>query len=191
MTRLTDLTDTTDREDVASLIDHHVARFGSLGVLVNGAGSVGLGGVADADVTELDRLLEQNVRATWLVTQTAIPHLRAAAARSGSASIITIGSILGRHGSGAVAAYSASKAALFGLMQAVHDELADERVRATTIAPAFVATPMTEPLAHLDRSEMIQPGDVAETVRYLTRLSGTCAVPEVLLLRTADRLLAL
>lgn len=80
-------------------------------------------------------------------------------------------------------------ATVFAMTQVAHDELSERGVRATTIAPAFVATPMTEPRARLDRGAMIAPCDVGETARYLTRLGPTSSVPEILMLQTKDRLL--
>lgn len=183
--------DVTSADDVERLIALHGERYGRLDVLVQCAGAVDLGGVADRSVASLDAMLDANVRSMWQIASAAAPMLRRAGAEHGQALVAAVGSILGRHAAGVTAAYSTSKAAVFALMQALHEELAADGVRATTIAPAFVATPMTEPLAHLDRDAMIKPQDVAEAVRFLTRLSPSCAVPEILMLRNEDRLLPL
>jgi NAD(P)-dependent dehydrogenase (short-subunit alcohol dehydrogenase family) len=183
--------DTTVVDDIASLVDSHEQRFGRLDALVSCAGAVDLGGIGDGSVEAFDAMVDANVRSTWRLIGAATPMLSAAGAEHGTALVVAIGSILGRYAQSVTAAYSVSKAAVFAMMQAAHDELSGRGIRATTIAPAFVATPMTEPLAHLDRSAMIDPDDVAETVRYLTRLGPTSAVPEVLMLQTHDRLLAI
>jgi NAD(P)-dependent dehydrogenase (short-subunit alcohol dehydrogenase family) len=181
--------DVSVRADVERLVGAHTERFGRLDVLVNNAGTVALGSVGGTPVEQLDEAFAGNVRSTWLMSASAGPLLRAAGEEHGQAVLVTVSSILGRYGQSITAAYSASKAALFALTQAIHHELVGSGVRATTLAPAFVATPMTEPLAHLDRDGMIRPEDVAETVRYLTRLSPTCSVPEIRLYRPVDHLL--
>ena len=181
--------DVTDPDGVSSMIEAHRQRFGRLDALVLSAGAVDLGGIGDGSVDSLDAMLDVNLRAAWHLVGASTPMLTAAGAGHGRALIVAVGSILGRYARSVTAAYSVSKAALFAAMQAAHDELSERGVRATTIAPAFVATPMTEPLAHLDRDAMIAPDDVAETVRYLTRLGPTSSVPEILMLQTTDRLL--
>lgn len=175
--------------DVDHLLTEHTDRFGRLDVLVNNAGSATIGTVTTAPVDQLDESIASHVRSNWLVTAAASPLLRKAGEEHGRAVVVTISSVLGRYGQSITAAYSTAKAALFALSQAVHDELAAHGVRATVIAPAYVATPMTEPLTHLDRDGMILPDDIAEAVRFLTRLSPTAAVPEIQVLRSTDRLL--
>jgi NAD(P)-dependent dehydrogenase (short-subunit alcohol dehydrogenase family) len=182
--------DVADEIAVDRLIQSHQERFDRLDLLVNNAGSVTIGTVSTGGVAPLDDQLASNVRPAWMVTAASTPLLKKAGAEHGQATVVTVSSILGRYGQAIMAAYSTSKAALFALTQAIHDELAASGVRATTVAPAYVATPMTEPLAHLDRDGMIRPEDVAETVRYLARLGRTCVVPEIHLLRPVDRLLA-
>lgn len=182
--------DVSRAEDVQRLVAGHEERFGRLDVLVNNAGTVVAGALSAAPVEELDASMAANVRSNWLVTAAAIPMLKAAGEEHGQALLVTTSSILGRYGQWFVPAYSASKAALFALSQAVQQELADSGVRVTTLAPAYVATPMTEPLQHLDRDKLIRPEDVAEAVRFLTRLSRNCVVPEIQMLRPEDHLLS-
>lgn len=181
--------DVTQSSDVSSLLESHERRFGRLDALVLSAGAVDLGGIGDGSVDRLDAMMEVNVRSSWRLIGAATPLLTAAGAEHGAALIVAIGSILGRYPKSLTAAYSLSKAAVFAMTQVAHDELSERGVRATTIAPAFVATPMTEPLGHLDRDAMIAPEDIGETVRYLTRLGPTSCVPEILMLQTHDRLL--
>jgi 3-oxoacyl-[acyl-carrier protein] reductase len=178
----------TDPSEVSDLLASHADRFGRLDVLVNNAGAIELGSLTEASIDQLDFAFAANVRTAWLVTAAAIPLLRKAGQEHGQALVASLASVLGRYAVGLTATYSATKASLFALMQSIHDELSASGVRATAIGPSVVATAMTEPLVHLDRGQMITPRDVAETVRYLTRLSPTCSVQEILLYRTVDRL---
>lgn len=180
--------DVSDADQVNNLIAAHRQRFGRLDVLVNNAGTAVGGPLSAAPVEHLDAQIASNLRSNWLVTAAAIPLLEAAGRGHGRALVVTSSSILGRYGQARTPAYSASKAALFALSQSVHQELAGSGVRVTTLAPAYVETPMTEPLP-LDRETLIRPEDVAEAVRFLTRLSANCAVPEIQMLRREDRFL--
>jgi NAD(P)-dependent dehydrogenase (short-subunit alcohol dehydrogenase family) len=182
--------DVSDEADVARLLDAHEQRFGRLDVLVNNAGAGAAGPLTQTPVAQLDATLASNVRSAWLVSAAATPLLRAAGAEHGRALIATTASVLGRYAQAWSPAYSASKAALFALSQSLQHELAGAGVRATVIAPAYVATPMTAPLERLNPDDLITPQDVAEVVRFLTRLSRTATVPEVQLLGPSDHLLA-
>jgi NAD(P)-dependent dehydrogenase (short-subunit alcohol dehydrogenase family) len=167
----------------------HEQRFGRLDVLVNNAGALLPGPLTAVPVPQLDSQLASNLRSAWLVTAAAVPLLQAAGGEHGRALIVNTSSIVGRYPQPRAAAYSASKAALFALSQSTQQELAASGVRVTTLAPAFVATPMTEPLP-LDPEDLIGPEDVAEAVRFLTRRSARVVIPELQMLRPADRLLA-
>lgn len=180
--------DVSSPEDVEQLLGAHRQRFGTLDVLVNNAGLAAAGPLSSAPVHQLEQQLRANLATTWMVTAASIPLLLEAGTRHGRALVVNVASIAGRYAAGIVPAYSAAKAGVLALSQAAHDELASKGVRVTGLAPAFVATRMTEPLP-LERDTMISPEDVAEAVRFLARLSANCAVPELLMLRTSDRLL--
>jgi NAD(P)-dependent dehydrogenase (short-subunit alcohol dehydrogenase family) len=181
--------DVTAEDDVTELVGSHERRFGRLDVLANNAGIGAIGALSQTPSAELDRLIAANVRSTWLVSAAALPLLRAAGAEHGRALVVTTSSILGRFPQAWSPAYSASKAAQQAVSQSLQHELAATGVRVTTLAPSYVATPMTEPLTHLERNQMITAEDVAEAVRFLTRLSPNCVVPEIQLLRPSDHLL--
>jgi len=85
-----------------------------------------------------------------------------------------------------LAAYSASKAAVIGFTEALHDELAGEGIKATAICPGLTDTPMADEAREGGAVEMITPRDVAETVRMTTRLSRACIIPEIVLLRPTE-----
>jgi NAD(P)-dependent dehydrogenase (short-subunit alcohol dehydrogenase family) len=173
-----------DEDDIKRMIGAHQERFGRLDVLMNNAG-VGVGGpIAEAETKKLDMQIDVNLRAVYLATREAIPMLKAAGGDSG-AMIVNTASIAGKRPQGWLAAYSATKAGVIALTEATAKELADDGVRCTAICPGFVDTPMTE-WAEVPRSEMIQPQDVAEVVRCMLRLSPSCIVPEVMMVRPQE-----
>ena len=174
-------------EDIENLVAQHRERFGRLDVLVNNAG-VGIGGQIEGyETKKLDMQLDVNLRSVYLTTRDCIPMLKEAGAEHGKALIVNTASIAGKTGQPWLAAYSATKAGVVGLSQAMHGELGKEGVQVTAFCPGFVATPMTDWVeGQVPKEEMIQPEDIAEAVRFLLRTSANCVVPEVQFIRPGD-----
>lgn len=177
----------TSEEDILRLRDAHKERFGRLDVLVNCAG-VGIGGPIEEHQTKhLDIQIGANLRATYIMLRESIPMLKEAAAERGTAHVVNVASIAGKHGQGWLAAYSATKAGVVALTQAAHAELATSGIKATALCPGFVATPMTEWMqGQIPPEEMIAPEDVAEAVLFLLRTSRHCVIPEIQFIRPSD-----
>jgi NAD(P)-dependent dehydrogenase (short-subunit alcohol dehydrogenase family) len=177
----------TDEEAIKAVVAQHRERRGRLDVLINNAG-LGIGGpVAEAETKRLDLQLNVNLRAVYLVARECIPMLKAAGAEHGKALIANTASIAGKRGQGWLAAYSATKFGVVGLSQGLHKELAGDGIQVTAICPAFVATDMTDWIeGQVPKEEMIQPEDIAESIRFLLRTSSPCIVPEIQFLRRGD-----
>jgi NAD(P)-dependent dehydrogenase (short-subunit alcohol dehydrogenase family) len=174
-------------EDIENLVKQHKDRFGRLDVLVNNAG-VGIGGSIEGyETKKLDMQLDVNLRSVYLTTRDSIPMLKEAGAEHGKALVVNTASIAGKAGQPWLAAYSATKAGVVGLSQAMHGELGKEGVQVTAFCPGFVATPMTDWVeGQVPKEEMIQPEDIAEAVRFLLRTSANCVVPEIQFIRPGD-----
>ena len=179
--------DVTDEEQVKSLIADHKERYGRLDVLVNNAG-VGIGGaVAETQTKHIDMQLNVNLRSYVIGSREALPMLKEAGAEHGKALIVNTASIAGKGGQGWLAVYSATKAGVIGLSQALQMEVGTDGIQVTALCPAFVDTPMTEWVqGQVKPEEMIQPEDLAETVRLLLRTSRFCLIPEVVFSRPGD-----
>jgi NAD(P)-dependent dehydrogenase (short-subunit alcohol dehydrogenase family) len=178
----------TNEDDILALAAAHRDRFGRLDVLVNNAG-LGIGGpIADHETKKLDMQIGVNLRGTYLMTRECIPMLKEAGAEQGRALIVNVSSIAGKFGQGWLAAYSATKAAVVGLTQATHIELAGGGVHATALCPGFVDTAMSDWVEGVPKEQMIQTEDIAEAVRFLLRTSPACIVPEIQFVRPGDRL---
>ena len=174
-------------DEIKSAVTAHRERFGRLDVLVNNAG-IGIGAaVADTETKKLDLQLNVNLRAVYLVARECIPMLKEAGARHGKALMANTASIAGKRGQGWLAAYSATKFGVVGLSQALHKELSNDGIQVTALCPGFVATPMTDWIeGQVPKEKMIQPEDIAESVRFLLRTSPHCAVPEIQFLRVGE-----
>jgi NAD(P)-dependent dehydrogenase (short-subunit alcohol dehydrogenase family) len=84
---------------------------------------------------EWDRILDVNLRGTFLVMREAMPHLKA----SGRGRIVNISSDAGKTGFALLGAYCASKFAVVGLTQAIAVEVAGHGVRVNAVCPGTVA----------------------------------------------------
>lgn len=168
------------------VVASHAARFGSLDLLVNNAGVAGARAVGELTAEFVDAQFAVNTRAVILLTNKCLPLLRKAVGERGSAQVVNTASNAGKRGEAMLAAYSASKAAVVGFTEALHDELAGEGIKATAICPGLTDTPMADEYREGGAVEMIAPRDVAETVRLTTRLSRACIIPEVVLLRPTE-----
>lgn len=174
-------------EEVKALVAAHAERCGRLDVLVNNAG-LGVGSpIEEIDTKRLDMQLDVNLRSYVIAMREAMPLLKAAGAEHGKALIVNTASIAGKGGQGWLAVYSATKAGVIGLSQAVQMEVGRDGIQVTALCPAFVDTPMTEWVqGQVKPEEMIQPEDLAETVRLLLRTSRYCLIPEVVFARPGD-----
>jgi 3alpha(or 20beta)-hydroxysteroid dehydrogenase len=152
-TALLDVSSAREWEEVTALVRE---RFGVLDVLVNLAGILDWPGIEDTREEMWDRVIEVNQKGTWLGMRAAMPLLRA----SGNASVINTSSVLGLVGSGAAAAYQASKGAVRLLSKTAAVEYARQGVRVNSIHPGVVATPMIQDL--LDEQGDQQP-DIRRT----------------------------
>lgn len=169
------------------IIAFHTGEYGSLDLLVNNAGIAGNRAVADITADFLDAQVAVNVRAVVLLTAKAQPLLEEAVRQRGWAQIVNTASNAGKRGEATLSSYSATKAAVVGFTEALHDELATTGIKATAICPGLVDTPMADVYRDtIHPSTMITPRDVAEVVRMTTRLSAACIVPEVVLLRPTE-----
>ena len=179
--------DVASEEAVQALVAGHKERYGRLDVLVNNAG-VGIGGAIEETVTKkLDMQLDVNLRSYVIAMREAMPMLKEAGAEHGKALIINTASIAGKGGQGWLAVYSATKAGVIGLSQGTQMEVGKDGIQVTALCPAFVDTPMTEWVqGQVKPEEMIQPEDLAETVRLLLRTSKFCMIPEVVFTRPGD-----
>src|SRR5437763_10083447 len=143
--------DVGDADACERLVAEHRERFGRLGVLVNSAG-IGIGGrVEDLPAKHFDLQRGVNLRGLFLVTQAAIPLLRAS-----SGWIVNLASIAGTLPTPGLATYGATKAAVISLTRSLNEELDADGVRAIAICPGFVDTPMAE-WSGLTGDQMIRP----------------------------------
>lgn len=172
--------DVTDPGQWQAVLDSIEADCGALDILVNNAGIGGTGGnVEETTLEDWRHLHAVDLDSVFLGCKLALPLMR----RSGAGSIINISSIASIIADRNMAAYNSAKAAVMHLTKSValHCARSGEGVRCNSLHPAFIDTPILDPLApHLPREELLaklgrqiplghvgEPDDVANAVLFL------------------------
>jgi len=116
-----------------------VSHFGGLNFLLNNAGILHIGSAEQITEEQWDHTFNVNVRAVWLLSRAALPHMR----NTGGGSIINVASTLGVVGAHNRAAYAASKGAVVLLAKSMAIDHGHENIRVNAICPSFVETDLT------------------------------------------------
>lgn len=167
-----------------SAVEAIAARHGRLDLLVCCAGRAFRGSAAETRPEDWDRCLAINLRAPFLLTQAALPHI---ARQQGS--IVFISSIWAVTATANRVAYIVAKSALSALTRALAMDLAAERVRVNAVAPGYVDTAfLRSSLAAADPQR--NPGDIlqAAAARHpLGRIARPEDIAEAVLYLASDR----
>jgi len=178
-----------EESEIQKVVTAHRDRYGRLDVLVNNAG-VGVGSlVGDIETKRIDMQIGINLRSIVIFYRECIAMLREAAAEHKNVLVVNTSSISGKHGEPWLSVYSATKHGVVGWTEAMNKELGADGIKSTALCPAFVDTPMTDFVkGQVAAEEMIRPEDVAESVRFLLRVSRACVVPEIMFVRPGESL---
>jgi 3-oxoacyl-[acyl-carrier protein] reductase len=164
--------DLPDQEASAAFVHNVIERFGRIDVLVNNAGVARDGVLALVQQSDVDQVIDLNLRAT--IGMTRLVSRRMLVQHSGR--IINISSIVGLSGYRGLSVYSATKAALDGFTRALARELGSRGITVNSVAPGYLRTEMSH---GLDEDQLQQiarrtpagrlgdPEDVAAAVQFL------------------------
>jgi short-subunit dehydrogenase len=126
--------DVTRAADRSRLLEATKAKFGTLDVLVNNAGTDHPEFFAEADFGRVEGMVELNVVALMAMTQLVLPEMMER--RSGH--IVNIASVAGLAPVPYAAVYSATKHAVIGFSQSIRYEVAEHGVGVSVVCPGFV-----------------------------------------------------
>jgi NAD(P)-dependent dehydrogenase (short-subunit alcohol dehydrogenase family) len=130
--------DVASEPDVAGAVQAAIRRFGHVDLVVNSAGVAGGGPVHQVSVEDWDRVLDVNLKGTFLVCKHVIPGMLER--RAGS--IVNIASVEGLEGSEGGSAYNASKAGVVLLTRNMAMDYGRMGVRVNAVCPGFIDTPL-------------------------------------------------
>jgi 3-oxoacyl-[acyl-carrier protein] reductase len=162
-----------------------IETTGGLDILVNNAGIVGTDTpVHDLQVDDWDRVLDINLKGTFLCSRAAVRHM--IPHRSGA--IASLASISGKEGNANMAPYSVSKAGVICFTKTLAKEMLEHKIRVNCVAPALIDSPLLDGM-DADRVEFLTsripmgrlglPEEVAATILFLvsdesTFTTGAC-----------------
>jgi NAD(P)-dependent dehydrogenase (short-subunit alcohol dehydrogenase family) len=159
----------------AAVVAKAFAAIGALDIVVNAAGLISMGPLADTAPEEFHRVARVNVEGIVNCAKAAIPAM--AKARHGR--IINIASVSAMRGGGAIGntLYGASKAAVVALTMGLARELGPSAITVNAIAPALLDTAMTHAaltgearqriMARIPLGRFVEVADVADLVVFL------------------------
>jgi 3-oxoacyl-[acyl-carrier protein] reductase len=176
--------DVASAPEVDRLFRDTLEAFGRIDVVVNSAGIMPLGPIADGKLEDFDRVIATNLRGAFLVLGQAARHV----ARGGR--IVALSSSVIAKSLPGYGAYIASKAGVEGLVRVLANELRGHDVTVNAVAPGPVATELflrgkteaqIEQFAKLAPLERVgRPEDVAEVISFLAGPAGAWVNAQVL-----------
>jgi NAD(P)-dependent dehydrogenase (short-subunit alcohol dehydrogenase family) len=161
--------DVTDAGQRDRAVKQALQRFGRIDVLVNNAGRTQVGAVEETTDDELRSLFELHFFAPAALTRAVLPHMRA----QGRGAIVQMSSVGGQITAPGFGAYCATKFALEGLTQALHDEVAPFGIRTLIVEPGAFRTGLFRPAAAYRSVAMAEYADtVGPTREYVNGNDG-------------------
>lgn len=186
-------TDVSKRKDVQHLVGETVRIFGRLDIAFNNAGVEGhFAPIDEMPEDEFDTVIGINVKGTWLSCKYEIEQFRK---QGGGGAIVNTSSWLAKGAFAGSGVYSASKAALDGLVRVLAVETAAAGIRVNNIQPGYIQTAMfdrffpgedaealKEPLKkHAPIGRFANPDEVAQLVVWLSSSAASFIMGESIL----------
>ena len=161
--------DLSDPLSAPRIIEETLSQLGGLDVLVNCAGLSQKGPFTQVTPEEWNRVFAVNARAPFFLCQAALEPLK----RAEKPIVINISSVVGFKGYIEQSVYASSKHALEGFTKVFAKEVQPFGIRVHLICPGGVATEMVKKMRpDIDPSELIEPEEIAEIVRFLVTRKG-------------------
>jgi len=170
-----------NKDDVEQAFEAAISKFKQVDILLNTAGVLdGFAKTLDTDEALWDKIMNTNVKGTFFVTNTVLPHM----VKRKSGVIVNMASIAGLVAGGGGAAYTASKHAIVGYTKQLDLDYCREGIRANAIAPGAIQTPMNKADFEGDgemakwvanetpAGRWAQPSEVASLTLYLASQSA-------------------
>ncbi len=155
-------------------VRHAIDSYDRLDILVNNAGVVLQSPLEDMTEEQWDRVIDVDLKGTFLGMKYAIPEME----KAGAGKVINITSIAGIVGFPQIAGYAAAKGGVIALTKEAAVEYAPKKINVNAIAPGVIKTKMTDPIikdkqlaeqmkAAIPYPRLGEPEDVAALAVYL------------------------
>ncbi len=171
--------DVSSPDSIAAAVSAITAGGTTIDILSNNAGFAGnTVSVLEADPEEWRRIVDVNLTGTYECCRHVVPHMMA----SPAGRIVNMASLAGKEGTPNASAYSAAKAGVIALTKSLAKELAQTNIRANSVAPAAVETPILDQVTPeflqimIDKSPLKRLGTTEETAQLVMWLcSEACS----------------
>jgi len=145
--------DVSKKEDINSMVQQAVKKFGRIDILVNNAGILRMSPTEDINEGDWNLVMGINLKGQFLCAQAVGKQM----IKQKSGNIINMASVAGQFGFPMAAAYDCSKGGVILLTKALAAEWAKYNVRVNAIAPGVFETPMT--------SDMLKTKEFNQTIK--------------------------
>ncbi|MBD2292040.1 SDR family oxidoreductase [Anabaena sphaerica FACHB-251] len=159
-------------------------EFGDIDILVNNAGMGYTANLSETPLEDWQQVINLNLTSVFVCMMGILPVMR----QRGSGTIINVASIAAKQAFAGWGAYCVSKAGLLALSQTLALEERSHGIRVTAICPGSVNTEIwdTETVhANFDRSKMLTPEIVAQTILHTALLPQEAVIEELTLMSNA------
>jgi NADP-dependent 3-hydroxy acid dehydrogenase YdfG len=183
--------DVSEREQAEAAVARATEELGRLDVLVNNAGVMLLGPIAEAPVEEWEQMVEVNLLGLMYTAHAALPHLLEAAEREprGVADLVNISSVAGRMARKGSGVYNATKFGVGAFSESLRQEVTRRHVRVSLVEPGAVATELQghnrpEVREQIEKRfedmDILGAEDIADAIAYVVTRPRHVAVNEIL-----------
>jgi len=172
--------------EIDAAIKAALKEAGGFDVLVNNAGITRDGLSFRMSIDDWQKVIDVNLSSAFLISRTVGWDM---ISRKRGGSIINMASVVGVHGNGGQANYSASKAGLIGITKSLAHEVAARGIRVNALAPGFIESDMTAALPEEVKGRMMdripfqrfgKPEDIANAALFLACDLSTYITGQVL-----------
>ncbi|HEY6940148.1 SDR family NAD(P)-dependent oxidoreductase [Dokdonella sp.] len=161
--------DIADGDGARKAIDAAAHALGGLDALVNIAGAFRWETLADGSLDTWDLLYRINVRTAAAASKAALPHLK----KSSAGRIVNIGANAALKAGAGMGAYTASKAGVLRLTEALAEELKDANITVNAILPSIIDTPPNRAdMPKADFGRWVKPEQLADVILFLVSDEG-------------------
>jgi NAD(P)-dependent dehydrogenase (short-subunit alcohol dehydrogenase family) len=166
--------DLTDPDQVLRVFSSVEETWGPAETLVASAGTSLAAPVVETTDAQWQQMLDGNLTAPFRCIRRALPSM----IEAGHGRIVVIASVTAKRGERQVAAYSASKHGVLGLVRAVADEVARHGVTANAVCPGYVDTPMTDDTVEAMSARLGITADEARSLLTRRQPIGRLVTPD-------------
>ncbi len=176
--------DLAEVAEVKAKIQAIAHEFGNIDILINNAGIGYTGNLSDTPLEDWQQVINVNLTGVFQCMMGILPGMR----QQGQGTIINIASIAAKQAFAGWGAYCVSKAGLLSLSQTLAQEERANGIRVMAICPGSVNTEIWDTptvKANFDRSQMLTPEIVAETILHTVLLPQQAVIEELTIMSNA------